>query len=58
MGKCNKDIREMIENRRLRYYEIADKLGVNCFTFSRWLRTELNSEKKKEIIKAIQEIKI
>lgn len=54
---ANAEIRELIRKKRLRHYEIAEALGVNEFTFSRWLRNELQDEKKHEIIKAIEQIK-
>lgn len=54
---ANAEIRELIRKKRLRHYEIAEALGVNEFTFSRWLRNELPDDKKCEIIKAIEQIK-
>ena len=57
MFLANAEIRESIRKKRLRHYEIAEALGVNEFTFSRWLRNELPDEKKREIKKAIEQIK-
>lgn len=57
MSMANAEIRELIRKKRLRHYEIAEELGVNEFTFSRWLRNELPDEKKQEIIEAIEQIK-
>jgi len=54
---ANAEIRDLIRKKRFRHYEIAEALGVNEFTFSRWLRNELPDEKKREIIKAIEQIK-
>lgn len=53
---ANEEIRELIRKKRLRHYEIAEALGVNEFTFSRWLRNELPDEKKKLVINAINDI--
>lgn len=53
---ANAEIRELIRKKRLRHYEIAKALGVNEFTFSRWLRNELPDEKKRKIIEAIEQI--
>lgn len=54
---ANAEIRELIRKKRLRHYEIAEALGVNEFTFSRWLRNELPDEKKREIVETIEQIK-
>ena len=54
----NLEIRKAIEKKRLRYYEVAKACGVNAITFSRWLRYELDDEKKKFILKRIKEIKL
>ena len=57
MDKPNKEIREAIEKRRIKYYEIADKIGVSTCYFSRLLQRELPEERKKEILKVIREFK-
>lgn len=54
----NKEIREAIIHKRLKYYEVANALGVSRFTFSVWLSEELAEDKKKEILEAIEKIKI
>lgn len=54
----NKEIREAINHKRLKYYEVANALGVSRFTFSVWLSEELPEDKKKEILEAIEKIKI
>lgn len=53
----NMDIRDLIIKRRLKHYEVANALGINECTFSKWLRTELPEEKKEHIKKVIMEIK-
>ena len=55
---ANAEIRELIRKRRLRHYEIAEAIGINEFTLSRWLRNELTDEKKREIVEAIEQIKL
>lgn len=55
MDKPNKEIREAIEKKRIRYYEIAEKIGVSTCYFSRLLQKELPPERKAEILKAIKE---
>ena len=49
----NADIREMLRNLRIFHYEIAAQLGINEFTFSRWLRTQLSDERRQQILSAI-----
>lgn len=49
----NHEIREQIERKRIRYYEIATKLGITASTFSVWLRTELTPERRAKVQEAI-----
>ena len=54
----NLEVRKAIEKKRLRYFEVAAELNVNPSTFSRWLQFELSPRRKKEVLEAIQNIKI
>lgn len=54
----NKEIREAINHKRLKYYEVANALGISRFTFSVWLSEELPENKKKEILEVIEKIEI
>ena len=58
MKMNNLEVRELIERKRLKYYEIAERLGVNSTTLSRWLQTELTPERKTKVLKAIKSIKV
>ena len=51
---ANTDIRYEIMKRGLKNYQVAEKLGICETTLSRWLRTELPAEKKKEILEALK----
>ena len=51
--KNNLEIRKMINDRKLYYYEIADALGVSAYTFSVWMRRELSDEKRERVMDAI-----
>lgn len=54
----NIEIREAIEKKRLRHYEVAAALGVHPASFSRWLyQSELTGDKKRRILDAIKRIK-
>lgn len=54
----NMEIRELMRKRRIRHYEIAEKLGINETTFCRWLRKEFTPERKQQVIAAIESISI
>ena len=54
---ANVEIRQMIFAKRIRNYEVAEKLGITQFTFSKWLSQEMTPERKKQVIKAIKAIK-
>jgi len=53
----NQDIRKAIKESRVKYYEVADRLGISDSSFSRLLRYELDSEYKYEIFKVIEKMK-
>lgn len=54
----NIEVRQAIEKKRLKHYEVAERLGVDACTFSRWLNCkEMNPERKKEVMRAIKSIK-
>ena len=52
----NQEIREKIVNNGLKFWKVAEKLGINCSTFSVWLRYPLSYEKKSKIENAINEL--
>lgn len=54
--KCNENVRAAIKKSRLYQWQIAEKIGVSEFTFTRWLRSELSDERKELILKAIAEL--
>ena len=53
----NQDIRHEIAKARLRFYEVAEQLGITEFSFSRKLRYELPESEKAKIRQAIKDIK-
>jgi hypothetical protein len=57
MTKRNIDIREAIQASGFNHWLIAERMGVNDTTFSRWLRKELSHEKKQKILQVIEELK-
>ena len=58
MSKLN--IKEKIRKSGINQWEIAEKVNVSEFTFSRWMRRpeNLSQEKLNDINKAIEELKI
>ena len=52
----NLDIRVAMKCNRVFSYEVAEKLGISEFTFCRWLRNELDTERKETIVSAIKAI--
>lgn len=53
----NIEIRQAIEKKRLKYFEVAEACGVTSYTFSHWLQTEMKPEKKTEVLKVIEGIR-
>jgi hypothetical protein len=51
--RANEDLRREIGARGLRQYQVADEMGMLEGNFSRLLRRELDSEKKRMVFDAI-----
>lgn len=54
----NLDVLAAIKRSRFKRYEIAEALGVNEATFSRWFRRELTDEQKLRIKVAIEKLTV
>lgn len=52
----NESIREKIYQNKLRYWQVAEEIGISPSTFTVWLRTELKEDKKKRVISAIDKL--
>lgn len=52
----NLDVRLKIKQSRLCHYEVAREIGISEFTFCKWLREELNEERKKLVLSAIDKL--
>lgn len=57
MKLANLEIRNSIKENRLRYWEVAEHVGISDTRFSAWLRLPLNDERKNRVLKAIEELK-
>lgn len=53
MSKKNEDIKKVIKESGLKFWQVAYAIGISDTTFSRKLRIELNLEEKKKINDAI-----
>lgn len=53
----NIDIRQAIIESGLKYWQVADALNVSDGTFTKWLRKELDSEKKAVVMAAIEKLR-
>ena len=51
-----KDIQNLIKKKRLYQWEIAQEIGINEFTLSRWLRSTLTQEREATILDAIKKL--
>lgn len=52
----NEAIRKSISDSGLKYWEVADAIGIADTTFARWLRHELPDDKQKQILSAIEQL--
>lgn len=53
----NMEIRKQIEKKRLRYYEVAQAVGIDACTFSKWLQKELDEKRRERVLDAIEKLK-
>lgn len=56
MKKANHELREQAKIAGVKLWQIALELGVSEPTVIRWLRIELEPERKKQILEAIENI--
>lgn len=54
--KANREIRDLLALRGIRFYTAAQYCGVSYSTFSHWLQVELPTDKKLEIMNVINSI--
>ncbi len=57
MMKANQEIRNAIAKAGIKYWQVADRYGINDGNFARLLRKELSPEKKERIFAIIEDIK-
>ena len=52
----NTDIREILKEKRVYYWEVAEVLGIHPSTFTAWLRHELSEDRRTKIMSAIDTV--
>lgn len=52
----NLDVRKAIFNAGLRHWQVAQKVGCSEATFSRWLRYDMSTERKRQILQAVESL--
>ena len=56
MKKANQDIRDYAAKKGVYFWEIAMELGISEPTMTRWMRSELTADKRREIEQVINDI--
>lgn len=54
--KKNEDLRKQILEHGLKMYQVAEQIGIQSPTFSRWLQTDLTPDRRERITKAFNEL--
>lgn len=54
--KANQKVREQAQKKRVKHWQIAERLGISEPTIMRWLRVPLTEEREKAILAAINEL--
>lgn len=52
----NNDIRNEAHNKGVALWQIAEALGVSANTLFRWLRVDLDAEKRSRILEALDKV--
>ena len=53
---ANQEIRQELRKANVRQWEVADSLGISEFTFTRWLRKELPTDRKNAVLSSIHHL--
>ena len=54
---CNEDLRKEFKIANVRQWEVADAIGISEITMVKWLRKELDDERKAIVRKGIAAVK-
>ena len=53
----NMEIRMTMLKNNIKFCQVANIIGINPDTFSRWMRDELTDERREKVEKAIEKLK-
>lgn len=53
---ANQEIRDRIQKNRLKYWEVANALGITDTTFSKKLRKEFTEDYKAKVVNVIDQL--
>lgn len=53
--KANQKIRKAVKDSGVYYWQIAERLGITCWTLSVWMRHEMPEAKQERILQLIRE---
>lgn len=56
VNQANADIKSLLKCNGLFYWQVAEQIGVAESTLLRWLRVELDAERKARIERAVTEL--
>lgn len=51
--KANREVRQVMKDKRVYQWEVAEVLGVHESTIIRWMRTKLPEDRKNDILEAV-----
>ena len=54
----NRDIEALLKSEEIYKWQVAKKIGIHETTFVRWFRDELSEERTRQVLTAIEEIKL
>lgn len=57
MNLNNLEVRQAIDKKRLKYYQVAEVIGIQPNTLTHWMQTEMNADRKKRVLKAVRSFK-
>ena len=52
----NKEIRDTIFRNRLKYWQLADEIGISASSLAVWLRHELTGERLERVTAALEKL--
>lgn len=56
VNQANTDIKTLLKRNGLFYWQVAEQIGVAESTLLRWMRIELDAERKDQIASAVAEL--